>query len=318
MRMKVIGGGLASMSIAVGLLLPGACADDGVSKGPRVVTPEQFVSTRFEECGTEAAANPQPVAVDDSAFARLLHGVWVGYRTVKDGRSLEPHLTPGLEPKSHYVLILDTRAGQGIAYDERGAGVAENAFGVLLPQAPSGGPQIVYFYCGGELFRPFRDDFIKVSDDPADGLRAMARVTGVAVGDSSISAAWRALRQADFFTRPRDGAYLNTAYYTVTTGAGQGGVRWDMVGEYRGSPAKFPQGQPLRGPEGGVFSGVSTEAGAYLVGREVQVSCFGDSKMIPQHTQGGGSNVLSRKTDTPPADTMGKVSYTKIVIGPLR
>lgn len=320
-RTKILSGGLLAVLGALGLLLSGACGGEAVSGGLRAVSPEKYVSTGFDDCGTRAAANPRPVAVSDSAASTLLHGVWVGYRTVKDGMSLEPNLTPGLEPKSHYVLILDTRAGEGIAYDERGSAVTENAFGVLLPRGPAGGPRIVYFYCGGELFKPFRDDFIKVSDDPADGLRAMARVTGVAIGDSSISAAWAALREANFFTRPREGAFLNTAYYTVTVRGGQNGVRWDMVGEYRGSPAKYPQGQPRSGLEGGVFSGVSTASGDYLMGSELHIPCYGDPAPTPVHTQGAGGFSVSpapgRGTNaTASADTMGLVRYSKIVIGP--
>jgi hypothetical protein len=288
------------------LLLLAACEPDKKVLPRVAATDAAFVTTGFEACDEEAVSNPNPRSVSGAGLATLLHGTWVAHRTVRDGKSMYPQLVPGNEPNAHHILVLDTKAGVGLQYEERGTSVASNAFAQILP-APDGAPGMTYLYCGGKEFSAFRDRYVKVSNDPADGLRALAQVTGQPVGGGSIGAAWQTLRDAGFLTGSRNGNLITAALYSVTTGQVQRpgtqltDARWDMVGEYRGSPAKFAQGQPSTGMEGGVFQGVTTAQGSYFVGGDVMVSCYGLAA-----------------TAEPAAETyqQSPIIYDRIVIGP--
>lgn len=284
------------------------------AQGNRPAEPVPFMSTDFEACDAPGSlANPSPEPVDAEGFSRLLHGVWVGQRTLRKGQA---------QPAS-YMLIFDTEAREGMAFEERGKGVKENAFLDLLPSARPDSPTLTYFYCGGDRFGPFRDRFVKVSDQPGDGLAALRDKTGVSVSDASVFDAWVELREADYFTRPLESALRNTSFYTLAIvpvqreGMETPGVRWDMVGQYRGSPAKFVHGQPVPGIEGGYFEGTSAEAnaatenlatkaqatadGTYLVGEQVVVTCFCDPTQV----------------DPESGMPMTNFGYDKVVLGPL-
>lgn len=276
-------------------------------------SPEAFVATDFRVCDGERAGGPLPAArgVDEADFASLVHGVWVGSRVARDGRSLMPQLVQGREPPGHYVMIIDMHAGRGIAYEERGPEVRENGFERLLPAATPDAPRILQLYCGGNRFHAFRDEFVRVSADPAEGLRALAGVTGIGARGGSVQEVWNALTAADFFVRPRGQSVVTGAFYAITTGTVAGAdpairaVRWRMVGEYRGTPAKFTGGQPVSGVESGLFTGVDTRAGTWLVaGAAVNTAL---AVTTP------GAVDAARAEASAGADQ----TYTRMVIGPL-
>lgn len=317
-RVKILSAALLALPLTFGLLRAAGARDDAERAKPRVVSPEQFVSTDFQECDSAGpvAGNPAPASVDDSAFAEVLHGVWVGHRTVRNGRALEPELGYDREPPAHYVLIFDSRKGEAFAFEERGPAIPANAFARLVPRTTRGGPSIVYLYCGGGGVPEFRDEFVKVSGDPSAGLRALARVTGVSVPQRSISGAWHALREVDFYTRRRGGAHITAAYYTFTARnvpAGRGATpafRWDMVGQYRGSPERFEEGQPVSGVEGGLFQGVTLAGGGlFAVAGDVDAHCGGPNALLGVAPE-----------DDPRVSTAAALSdmvYHKVVVGPL-
>jgi hypothetical protein len=292
------------------------------SRAAAAATPAAFISTRFEDCATAGTlANPSPRDADPGRFATTLHGVWVGGRTVRDGKSLNPHLAQGEEPNANYVVIYDMNAREGFAFEARGPQIRKNAFADLLPQPQAGGPKLVYYYCGTRPFAPFRDEFVKVSDNPADGLRAMAQVTGMALDAGSVFKAWGQLRDAGYFTRDHGSTFVNSAFYTISVRAmqPQGGtarkLRWDMVSQLRGSPAKFTRGQPVPGLEGGAFE--SVVAGPELGGASASVS--GSSS--PEYMVSTMAMVTCDCDLTPIDETrapMTNMTYTKIVLGPLQ
>lgn len=330
-RSTTLLGGTVSLLVCVAAVQ--ACDRDpkvpeAVERGPQAAaatTPAAYISTRFEDCAQPASlANPAPRNGDTTRFANTLHGVWVGSRTVRDGKSLNPHLVQGAEPNANYVIIYDMNAREGFAFEERGPTIRQNAFTALLPQPAARAPRLVYFYCGTQPFAPFRDEFVKVSSNPSDGLRALAQVTGMQLDQNSVFGAWRALRDAGYFTRDRGSTHINSAFYTISLvpverrGSATREVRWDMVGQYRGSPAKFTRGQPVPGMEGGFFEAVAaapSTGGAsgnvlnqenneeYMVsdGEENGIICFCDLTQVDER----GTPLTNMK-------------YTKIVLGPLQ
>lgn len=292
------------------------------SRGAAGGSPAAFISTRFEDCETAGTlANPAPRDADPERFARTLHGVWVGSRTVRDGKSLNPQLVQGEEPNANYVAIYDMNSREGFAFEERGPLIRQNAFAQLLPQPQAGASKLIYYYCGTRPFAPFRDEFVKVSSNPADGLRALAQVTGMPLDVTSVFNAWGQLRDANYFARDRGTTHVNSAFYTISVLPlqSQGGaarkLRWDMVSQLRGSPAKFPQGQPVPGLEGGAFEAVlagPTAGGAsatlegatsdeYAVATMASVACYCDITQVDEK-----------------ATPMTNMVYTKIVLGPLQ
>jgi hypothetical protein len=305
------------------LLTLAACEPDRKVLPSVAASDAAFLSTSFAACDEEVGSNPSPRSVDGASLATVLHGTWVAQRTVRNGRSQYPALVPGREPNAHHILVLDTRAGVGLQYEERGPAVAANAFAQMLP-APAGAMGITYLHCGGAQFGAFRDQYVKVSDDPAAGLRALARHTGLSIGEGGVAAAWQTLRDAGVFTRTPGGSLVTAALYpSVSTaqvqraGTTLNDARWDMVGEYRGSPAKFAHGQPATGTEGGVFQGVSTAQGDYLVGGDIAVSCYGVSPDLtpsraPSSGPGPAGTASVRQTFQ-----QSPLTYDKIVIGPI-
>jgi hypothetical protein len=303
---------LASLTLAAVLLPRAYAGEEPLARLEVPDSPEAFASTEFGVCDGEgdAAAPPSTRRVDAAELDSLLQGVWVGDRVARDGQSLMPELVQGREPPGHYVMIIDMHAGRGIAYEERGPDVRENAFQTLLPTAEPRAPRIVQLYCGGNRFHAFRDEFTRVSTDPRDGLRVLGRVTGIRPGGESVADSWAALTRADFFVRPRGQSVITGAFYAITTapvremGSGAVAVRWRMVGEYRGTPAKFTRGQPVSGVESGVFTGVATQAGTYWVaGAAVNTALAVTSP---------GTVDVGHAEASAPADE----TYTRMVIGP--
>lgn len=274
-------------------------------------SPEAFISTEFEACGEPAGANPSPRHASAAHLSDLLHGVWVGERTVEDGSSQIPEIVPGEEPPGHYVMVFDMKSGQGMVFEERGTNVESNAFAELLPPAEEGAPAVTNFYCGGPRYSAFRDRFVKVSNHPAAGLKALEEVTGAPVGGGSIHDAFAILHEAGYFGQPREESYATMAYYDVTVtplrteGSEVDGVRWDMVAQYRGS-ASTGDGEVLTGTEGGWFEAVElTDGSVALIGGQVEVACNCIIVQTP-HT------LAWDETESPDTD----LRYTKIVIGP--
>lgn len=306
---------LAVLPLGTLLLLAG-CEHDRKVLPSVAASGAAFVNTAFDACDEEVGGNPSPRSVGAGDMAAVLHGTWVAQRTARDGRSMLPQLVKGREPDAHHILVLDTRAGVGLQFEERGPAVAANVFAQMIP-APAGAPTMTYLHCGGKLYKAFRDRYTKVSDDPAVGLRALARHTGYAIGEGSIGAAWQTLRDAGYFTGAHGGNLVTAAFYSVSTGEVQRAgtslknARWDMVAEYRGSPAKFAQGQPSTGIESGVFQGVSTEQGDYFVGSDASVPCYGaaDSTVL-------GDTAVAGAGDTPKTFKQTPITYDRIVIGP--
>jgi hypothetical protein len=310
----------ASAVLSLGALLLLAACEPDRKVLPRVAaSPAAFVNSGFDVCDEEVGSNPSPRSVDGATMATLLHGTWVAQRTARDGRSMLPRLVQGREPDAHHILVLDTRAGAGLQFEERGPAVGSNVFAQMLA-APAGAPTMTYLHCGGRYYKAFRDRYTRVSNDPADGLRALARHTGYPIGEGSIGAAWQTLRDAGYLTGTPNGSLITAAFYSVSTGQTQRAgttltdARWDMVGEYRGSPAKFAHGQPATGMEGGVFQGVSTGQGSYVVGGDVSVACTGNVLQpgdTAVDTMSSGTTAANRRTYQQTA-----ISYDRIVIGP--
>jgi hypothetical protein len=307
---------LAVLSLGTVLSLA-ACEPDRKVLPSVAVSDAAFLNTSFDACDEKVGSNPSPRSVDGAAMADVLHGTWVAERTARDGRSMLPKLVRGREPHAHHILVLDTKSGAGLQFEERGPAVASNGFARMLP-APANAPTMTYLHCGGRIYAAFRDRYTRVSSDPADGLRALARHTGYAVGEGSVGAAWQTLRDAGYFTRTTpDGSLVTAAFYSVSTGQTQRAgspltqARWDMVAEYRGSPAKFAHGQPATGVESGVFQGVSTAQGDYFVGSDASVPCYGaaDSTVLGDTAETGVGTVRQTYTQTP-------ITYDRIVIGP--
>jgi hypothetical protein len=297
----------------LGLLAAGACEPGKKASPPAAGTAEEFVSTGWEACDQENAASPASRDADTTRLDELLHGVWTGSRTVRDGRSLYPNLIPGKEPNSNYVLIFDMKTRQGLAFEELSPQIAVNAFSQAL-QASPGAPSITYLYCGSKDFSAFRDRFTKVSDDPADGLRVLARVTGQPVGEGSVADAWARLRGSGYLTRDRQTSVLTAAVYSISTAAvrqasGRTDARWDMVGEYLGSPSRSAGGEPASGAESGVFQQVAVGDDSYLVARPMYLDC----PILRDAATGAGGEPRGGE-----ASVETPLRYTKVVIGPFK
>ncbi len=273
-----------------------------------------FTSVDFEEvCGRAVPPNPQPISVDAAEVARVLHGAWVGTRSVRHGTTHD----------ANYAMVYDMQSRKTLILEERGEAIRGNAYAAAFPKAAADAPRLTNFFCGAkgqegarveggdEGYGPFRDDFVKVSND-AD-LAQFQGVIGVNLEGLTFEQAWAKLADNDWFTRPRP-ALLNAFLATnslrphVFRGTRAAGVRIDLVGENRGSPAKFKDGQPMAAAEGGFFEGVQTPAGRYLVAvgdrGGYAVACTGVAAL----TASGGKDAL------PPLTTF---RYTKVVIGPL-
>src|SRR5262249_48796620 len=130
--------------------------------------------------------------------------------------------------------------------------------------------RMTFLFCGGLGFGPFRDAFVKVSRDPAAGLAALEKVTGVPLKGLSIQQAWQALVNAGALTTS-NGITTTAALYALSftpipnLPLPINDARISFAGEYRGSPTKFVAGQPIFGPESGRFQGVGLNGSTAIV-----------------------------------------------------
>lgn len=308
---------LVSLIVLGGVAALGAC-DGGRGTTQPVASADAFVSTSFDACVNAGDANPSPVSVSGAAFARTMHGVWVGRRTVRNGRSLLPQLRKGREPLSHYLMIYDMKTAKAIAFEESGPEIRENAFNRLLPAARPGAPGMSYLHCAAQ----FRDDFVKVSDDPGQGLAALAQVTGTPLAGKSVAAAWNALQAAGVFTRERENVLTVGAFYDLSTQAVQGGtpqvqgLRLVMAGRYSGTAAEFSHDQAEEAVEGGVLEGVSTQSGEYYVGVDAN-STPGAACPVDESGQPACPDSSVVVEPMPEGETERLSSTYRLVIGPI-
>jgi hypothetical protein len=307
---------LGTAFLGSGMLAFAAC--DGSPGEPRVVTPQLFVSTRFEDCGKGGDQSPDPVSVPDPRLSEVLHGTWVGRRTVRDTRSLIPALRRGKEQRIHYAMIFDMRSRSGIAYEESNPAIRENGFAALLPVPAPSAPRMTYLNCE----QGFRDEFVKVSPDPAAGLAALAQVTGTPLSsDASLSEAFSRLNEAGVFTDYYADVHRVGALFDLSRLAAAGKetmglheARLEMVAQYSGAQALLAHDGATSAVEGGVVQGVSTPLGDYLVG-----ATFSSTKVceIPTacsiHEQGGGDGIQPPS----PAPEQVVMGAYRMVLGPI-
>jgi hypothetical protein len=292
------------------MLVLGACGDGRGTSPQPPATPELFASTSFADCGKGGGQSPSPISVDSSRLAGLLHGVWVGNRIVPSGRSLLPRLRAGQEPPAHYVAIYDMAAGKAILFEESGPHIRENAFGRMFPPASKGSLRMVFLHCGAQ----FREEFVKVSADPATGLQALAQVTGTQLAGKPVSEAWAALQRAGVFARKPAPALTVGALFDVSTRTLQGqtpgvyGQELEMATTKASSAPEFTTDGTVP-IEGGFIEGVSTASGNYLVAAEYSST---KPEPTPVHTQGGGAS-LSRASGA----EQNRSDFYRLVIGPL-
>lgn len=287
-----------------GVLSAAAFLAGSLGDAPGQVSAQDFLSVEFEACGRSIPANERSYNVEPERIEKLLNGVWVGTRIPAKGTVAEA---------ATYAMLFDMQEKEALTYEERGGDIKLNAFdNTFAVKNLDNAPTITYFYCGGKGVPPFKDVFVKVSDDPADGIEGIAGFNSLKSSRSTISALWEEFKVQDQFRKARaGGALLNTARFTVSLlpfrkrGADARGIRLDLVGEYRGSPEKYVYGQPVAGLEGGIFQGATGPDGDYIasVGIEdgMAVLCFCDPTRIDW--------------DLPLPLT--NFQYTKVVIGPI-
>lgn len=272
---------------------------------PNHVSAQDFLSVEFEACGRTIPENERSYNVEPEQIEKLLNGVWVGTRIAAKGTVAEA---------ATYAMVFDMEEKEALTYEERGGDIKANVFDETFGvKNQDNAPTITYFYCGGKGVPPFKDVFVKVSDDPGEGIRNIAGVNDIKSERPTISALWEEFKIQDQFRKARaGGALLNTARFTVSLlpfkkrGAESRGIRLDLVGEYRGSPEKYVYGQPVAGLEGGIFQGSIGPDGPFIasVGIEdgMAVLCFCDPTRIDW--------------DLPLPLT--NFQYTKVVIGPIK
>jgi len=262
---------------------------------------ESIVSTDFSQCGRPIAKAPSSFKANPADMAKLLNGVWVGTRYDKSGKA---HLF-------NYVMAYDAEAKEAFIYEELDERMRENVFAKQFGPPPANAPTITYFYCGSPRLAATKDVFVKVSDNPH--LNPAEQHLRLAISDKPLSKVWEALKESDTFTRPRGSTEVNAAFYTMSiTPAGTSGpdsrdLRLDLAGQLRGSinkSAEYAGGRPVAGIESGVFQGVTTGSGNYLVSVvSYTVQCYGSN-----------SPLLKLEANLPP---MTNFRYTKVVIGPI-
>lgn len=274
-----------------------------ISGGMGQASAQDFLSVEFEACGRTTPANEKSFNVEPEEIEKLLNGVWLGTRVPGQGTVADA---------ATYALIFDMKEKEGLAYEERGSAIKTNGFESFLAMPKAGtAPTITYFYCGGKGLPPFKDVFVKVSDDPGNGIEGIVSVSSVKSPRETISSLWEEFKVQGEFTKSRSGSLLNMAKYTISLlpfkkrGRDFRGVRLDLVGQYRGSPEKYLYGQPIAGLEGGIFQGAEGPDGRYIasVGAEdgMSVLCFCDPTRLDW--------------DLPLPLT--NFQYTKVVIGPI-
>lgn len=271
---------------------------------------DSAISVDFKECSRPKVQIPGAFNVNPDEVANLLNGVWVGTRTVKPGSAL---VAGYATPLTTYVMVYDMAAKESFVFEEHGEPTKGTAFTAQHDAAvKSGAPRITYFYCGSPALGAFRDEFVKVSDDPR--IEPMERALSGSGTRMSLAKIWEALKDTQYFSKSR--SFLNSAFYTVALTPnnpssrlkqprGFRDLRLDLVGQLRGSPDFAPayaNGQPVAGVESGVFQGVKAMTGNYIVSTAIAVPCnCAGGKKIEQDAPG-----------------LAHFTYTKVVIGPLR
>jgi hypothetical protein len=282
------------------LLLPAAVQAQKMS-AKQTAAADSMVSVDFKQCGRPAAPNPASFDANPDDMVKLLNGVWVGTRYQKDGSA----------QVFNYVMVYDGQAREAFIYEELGDGMKENVFAKQFGAPLANATTITYFYCGSPRLAPFKDVFVKVSDNPR--LNPTEKHLGFSVSDKPLGKVWESLKDSDVFTRPRGTTEVNAAFFTMaatpnkTAGRRYQDIRLDLAGQLRGSINKSPEyarGQPAVGLESGVFQGVTSSSGNYLVSTlSYTVQCWGSN-----------SPVFKLEANLPP---LANFRYTKVVIGPL-
>lgn len=280
-----------------------------------------YIDTTLEACEELISEVPEGFDIDPKDVKDLLHGVWLGTRIAWENDLIDQ---PG-----DYMMIVDVENRESMTYELRGGGIPENRFFKEFPPALRGAPKLTYLSCGGSGFGPFRDQFVKVSNRPAEGLQALGALTGVTIDGSSIFDALVAFRKADQYSK-QGASVMNTSFYTLglTSIGGTGGrvhdnIRLDLVGQMIAAAGTSRDGRPKAGHEGGFFHGVRTDGGNYLA--SFAVDAYADPELATLVGDNGGVYVLctavtalTAKEDSGDDDPLHDFAYTKVVLGPLQ
>ena len=269
---------------------------------------DSVISVDFKECGRPRVQSPGAFNVSPDDVAKLLNGVWVGTRTLRPG-TVETRAYQ--EPLIHYVMVYDMAAKESLILEEHGDSARASTFAQQYPAPSASAPHITYFYCGSPAMGAFRDDFVKVSDEPR--LQVMEKLLGSG-SNTPLSKLWESLRDTQYFAKAK--GFVNAAFYTVSLSSpsppgrlrnqarGFQDVRLDLAGQLRGSPHDAPgyaHDQPVAGMESGVFRSVAATKGNYLVSHAYAVPCNSPANE-------------KIEMDAPP---LTHFRYTKVVIGPI-
>lgn len=262
---------------------------------------ESMVNVDFNQCGRPMPKNPESFNANPDDMLKLLNGVWVGTRYRKDGTA---HVF-------NYIMVYDVKAREAFIYEELGDNMKENVFAKQFAAPATNAPTITYFYCGSPGLAPVKDVFVKVSDEPR--INPTEKHLGFSVSNKPLGQVWESLKQSDAFTKLRGTTEINAAFFTMavtpnkTVGRRYQDIRLDLAGQLRGSINKSPEysrGQPAVGLESGVFQGVTSRSGNFLVSTlSYTVQCFGSN-----------SPLFKLEANLPP---LANFRYTKVVIGPL-
>jgi hypothetical protein len=270
---------------------------------------DTVISVDFKECGRQRVQSPGAFNVNPDDVAKLLNGVWVGTRTLRPG-TVESRAYQ--EPLIHYVMVYDMAAKESLILEEHGDSAQARMFAQKYPAPAASAPHITYFYCGSPALGAFRDDFVKVSDNPH--LAVMENLLGSG-SNTPLSKMWESLRDTQYFAKAK--GFVNAAFYTVSLSSpnaplgrlrnqarGFQDIRLDLAGQLRGSPHDAPayfHDQPVAGMESGVFRSVAATKGNYLVSYAYAVPCNSPANE-------------KIEMDAPP---LTHFRYTKVVIGPI-
>ncbi|MEO0972626.1 MAG: hypothetical protein AAFX85_05980 [Pseudomonadota bacterium] len=321
-------GHFAKTALAFGILFSAPIASSQTSGADSYLqATEEKLSVEFSAC--EQASDHPPVTslnrvtVSVDQLEQSLHGVWIGMRYTPGGK----------QDDADYLMVFNMEASEQLIYEERGAGVQSNAFMPHFEQALRAKAQpltITYLYCDGVVFPVFKDVFTKVSDNPDDAIAALREVTGIADlkrerydgrSNTTLTSVWETMKRVRYFERrARVNTKVNAGMHTVSavpfnhSGTDITGIRLDFVGQLRGSPNKgYTPGRPAANVEGGIFTGLVTDAGAWL-GTGCSDGCHG----------GGGDLGVRCTGDFPPGvspemrNPFASFYYNRVVIGPLQ
>lgn len=280
-----------------------------------------YIDTSLEVCNEKITEIPPGFDVDPAEVSSMLHGVWLGSR--KSWAENVP------QDPADYVMIIDVENRESMTYEFSGQGVTENRFREEFPPPAQGAPELTYFYCGGPLWGPFRDRFVKVSDQPTDGLQALSSVTGIPTDGESIFDVLVAFRKAGYY-EDRGATRVNAAFYTMaltptegTGGRARNNIRLDLVGQLIAASGQNDDGQPRAGHEGGYFHGIQAAEGRYLA--SFAVDAYISPELATSVGERGGVYVLCNGLANDSVDNLFSIDedplhefvYTKVVFGPM-